>query len=179
MIQLVFDAATPAQALDRILRWRSGYSQHSSAERAEWGDEKLELVDGTHPVVYPAAGSQANFYGSKLYLMRSNAEGVGCDDTSGPSRTIPLDVKVVPTARAPTTCASYPWLGFDGRWGEKQASFFNGPDRPERQDPVDEADHLVAGELEERELLRPRRAARWARGRPTSSAARRGRLGAC
>lgn len=128
MIQLVFDASTPAQALTRPPT-EVGYSQHSSGERAEWGDEKLQLVDGTHPVVYPAAGSQANFFGSDLYLMRSNAEGVGCDDTSGPSRTIPLDVKVVPTARA-DYLAAYPWLGFDGRWGEKQASFFNGPTGP-------------------------------------------------
>jgi hypothetical protein len=128
MIQLVFDASGPAQALTRPPA-EVGYSQHSSAERAEWGDEKLELVNGTHPVVYPAAGSQANFFGSKLYLMRSNAEGVGCDDTSGPSRTIPLAVRVVPTARS-DYLAAYPWLGFDGRWGEKQASFFNGPTGP-------------------------------------------------
>jgi hypothetical protein len=128
MIQLVFDASTPAQALTHP-PVEAGYSQHSSAERARWGDPKLELVNGTHPVVYPAAGSQANFFGSELYLMRSNSEGVGCDDTSGPSRTIPLDVKVVPTARA-DYLASYPWLGFEGRWGEKQASFFNGPTGP-------------------------------------------------
>ena len=76
MIQLVFDAATPAQALTHP-RWRSGYSQHSSAERAEWGDEKLELVDGTHPVVYPAAGSQANFYGSRALSDAEQLRGRG------------------------------------------------------------------------------------------------------
>ena len=37
-----------------------GYSQHEGAEMADWGDEKLELVDGRRPVVYPAAGSHAN-----------------------------------------------------------------------------------------------------------------------
>ena len=128
MIQLVFDAGTPEEALTRR-PVEVGYSQHSSAERADWDDSKLELVDGTHPVVYPAAGSQANFFGSELYLMRSNAEGVGCDDTSGPSREIRPAVEVVPTARA-DYLGAYPWLGFDGRWGEKQASFFNGPTGP-------------------------------------------------
>jgi hypothetical protein len=128
MIQLVFDAATPEEALTRR-PVEVGYSQHSSAERADWGDSKLELVGATHPVVYPAAGSQANFFGSELYLMRTNAEGVGCDDTSGPSREIRPAVEVVPTARADYLVA-YPWLGFDGRWGEKQASFFNGPTGP-------------------------------------------------
>jgi hypothetical protein len=128
MIQLVFDADTPGQALSRP-PVEVGYSQHSSAERAEWGDDKLELVDGTHPVVYPAEGSQANFFGSELYLMRSSAEGVGCDDATGPSLTIRPAVEVVPTARADYLVA-YPWLGFDGRWGEKQASVFNGPTGP-------------------------------------------------
>ena len=37
-----------------------GYSSHEGAERADWtDDEKLDRV-GTHPVVYPAAGSHAN-----------------------------------------------------------------------------------------------------------------------
>ena len=130
MIQLNFDADTPAQALTRR-PVEVGYSQHSSAERARWGDDKLQLVDGTHPVVYPAAGSQANFFQSKLYLMRSTAEGLGCDDTTGPSRTIRPVVATVPTAPADYLPA-FPWLGFDGRWGEKQASFFNGPVGPNR-----------------------------------------------
>ena len=46
------------------------------------GAPKLQLVDGTHPVVYPSLGSQANYYDSNLYLGRSAAEGVGCDDTA-------------------------------------------------------------------------------------------------
>jgi hypothetical protein len=128
MIQIVFDADTPAQALARGPS-EVGYSQHSSAERAAWGDPKLEVVDGTHPVVYPAAGSHANFFGSDLYLMRSSAEGVGCDDTTGPSRTLRPAVATVPTA-PDDYLPQYPWLGFNGRWGEQQASFFNGPTGP-------------------------------------------------
>lgn len=128
MIQIVFDADTPAAALARGPS-EVGYSQHSSAEQADWGAEKLEIVDGTHPVVYPAQGSQANFYESRLYLMRSQAEGVGCDDTRGPSTTVRPEIRTIPTARADYLRA-YPWLGFDGRWGEKQRSFFNGPTGP-------------------------------------------------
>ena len=96
MIQLDFDADTPAQALTQR-PVEAGFSQHSSAERAAWDDPKLELAGGTHPVVYPAAGSQANYYGSRLYLMRSDAEGVGCDDTRGPSRTISPAIRTVPS----------------------------------------------------------------------------------
>lgn len=128
MIQINFDADTPAQALARGPT-EVGYSQHSSAERAEWGGPKLEIVGGTHPVVYPAAGSHANFFNSKLYLMRSQAEGVGCDDARGPSRTLNPIVATVPTARE-DYLAAYPWLGFDGRWGELQSGVFNGPTGP-------------------------------------------------
>jgi hypothetical protein len=128
MIQLNFDAPDAAAA-HALHPTEVGYSQHSSAERARWGDRKLQLVDGTHPVVYPAAGSQANFFTSDLYLMRSPAEGVGCDDTRGPSLTIRPAVAVV--AQAPADyLQEYPWLGFDGRWGEQQAAFFNGPTGP-------------------------------------------------
>ncbi len=128
MIQLVFDAGTPAQALAGRPA-EVGYSQHSSAERAQWGDPKLQLVDGTHPVVHPAAGSQANFFESRLYLMRSSAEGVGCDNTLGPSKTVRPGIETIPTDPADYLRA-YPWLGFEGRWGEKQRSFFNGPTGP-------------------------------------------------
>ena len=128
MIQLVFDAADAKEALGRrpaIV----GYSQHEGAEQAGWGDDKLELVGGTHPVVYPAAGSHANFYESALFLGSSAAEGVGCDDTTGPSRQLRPTVQTVPSAPAPAQ-ERFPWIAFEGRWGELQPSIFNGPTGP-------------------------------------------------
>ncbi len=128
MIQLVFDADTPAQAL-RAGPTEVGYSQHSSAERARWGDDKLEIVGGTHPVVYPAAGSHANFFSADVFLMRSQAEGMGCDDASGPSRAVRPVVATVPSDRE-AYLEAYPWLAFQGRWGEQQSGVFNGPTGP-------------------------------------------------
>jgi Vacuolar protein sorting-associated protein 62 len=128
MVQLDFDASTPEQAIQRRPA-EVGYSQHDGAERADWGDDKLELVGGTHPVVYPAAGSHANYYHPALYLGRSAAQGVGCDDTNGPSRTLQPNVVVIPTAKA-DYLAEFPWLGYLGRWGERQPSFYNGPTGP-------------------------------------------------
>jgi hypothetical protein len=87
MIQLDFDAATPAQAL-RQRPALVGFSQHEGAESAHWGDAKLEILGGTHPVVYPALGSHASYYTSALHLGRSAAQGVGCDDTGGPSKQL-------------------------------------------------------------------------------------------
>lgn len=128
MIQIVFDADSPAEALAVGPR-EVGYSQHSSAERAAWGDPKMEIVDGTHPVVYPAEGSNANFYSADLFLMRSQAEGVGCDDTQGPSLEVVPRVATVPND-PDAYLAQYGWLGFEGRWGERHAGVFNGPTGP-------------------------------------------------
>ena len=128
LIQLVFAADDAREALGRE-PLETGYSQHEGAERADWGDDKLEVVDGTHPVVYPAAGSHANFYEPALFLGSSGSTGVGCDDTSGPSRELRPRVHTIPSDPAAARRAD-PWIAFEGRWGELQRSIFNGPTGP-------------------------------------------------
>ena len=128
MIQLVFDAPT-AEAARHTSPVQIGYSQHEGAERAAWNDPKLERVDGTHPVVHPADGSHANFYGEALYLGSSAKEGVGCDDTRGPTIDVRSKVVTIPSSEAAAR-SSYPWIAFEGRWGELRPSFFNGPEGP-------------------------------------------------
>jgi hypothetical protein len=128
MIQINFPAPTAAEAL-RVTPTEVGYSQHESGERASWDDPKLELVDGTHPVVYPADGSHANFFEEALYLGASGAQGVGCDDTRNAGLvTRPTD-QVIPSDPAQAR-ADFPWIAFQGRWGELQPAFFNGPTGP-------------------------------------------------
>ncbi|WP_329476533.1 hypothetical protein OG555_33360 [Kribbella sp. NBC_01484] len=140
-IQLVFDAPTPAAAL-ATHPTAVGFSQHGGAERARWGDAKLEIVDGTHPVVYPAAGSHANKFGQRLYLGRGS-EGLGCDDTTRPKAPMSPHVAYVPMATADYV-KEYPWLAFEGRWGERQRSFFDGPTGPNMKDswtaPIQDAE---------------------------------------
>jgi hypothetical protein len=128
MIQLVFDAPTAAAALHQS-PVEVGYSQHEGAERAAWDDPKLERVDRTHPVVHPADGSHANFYGEALYLGSSASEGVGCDDTRGPTVDLRPAVVTIPSGAAAAR-SQYPWIAFEGRWGELQPAFFNGPEGP-------------------------------------------------
>ncbi|HEY6075466.1 MAG TPA: hypothetical protein VIV36_01410, partial [Gaiella sp.] len=128
MIQLVFDAADAADALDERPS-EVGYSSHEGAEKAAWDDDKLEIVGGTHPVVYPAAGSHANKFTDALYLGSSAEAGVGCDDTRGPHRAITPDVLTIPSDPAAAADA-FPWITFEGRWGELQKAFFNGPTGP-------------------------------------------------
>ena len=128
MIQLVFDATSASQALQHA-PLEIGYSQHEGAERAAWDDDKLERVDGTHPVVHPAAGSHANFFGEALYLGSSAEQGVGCDDTRGPTFDVRPVVRTIPSNQEQAT-KDFPWIRFEGRWGELQRSFFNGPKGP-------------------------------------------------
>jgi hypothetical protein len=128
MIQLVFDATSAAQALQGK-PVEVGYSQHEGAERAAWNDDKLERVDGTHPVVHPAAGSHANFFGEALYLGSSAEQGVGCDDTRGPTFDVRPVVRTIPSDQA-RAAKDFPWIAFEGRWGELQPAFFNGPTGP-------------------------------------------------
>jgi hypothetical protein len=128
MIQLVFDARGPHEALSKD-PIEIGYSSHEGAERAAWGDDKLEILDGTHPVVYPSVGSHANKFTAALYLGSSADAGMGCDDTRGPHVQLRPVVKTIPSD--PKTAArTFPWITFEGRWGELEKSFFNGPTGP-------------------------------------------------
>jgi hypothetical protein len=128
MIQLVFDASNAHDALTTTPT-SVGYSQHEGAERAAWSSSKLERVGGTHPVVYPAAGSHANFYDDGLFLGSSASQGVGCDDTTGPHHDLSPVVDTIPSNPAQAR-EQFPWIAFEGRWGEFQRSFFNGPTGP-------------------------------------------------
>ena len=127
-VQLVFDARDAREALERE-PVSIGYSQHEGAEGADWDDEKLELVDGRRPVVYPAAGSHANFFEDALYIGSSAEQGVGCDDTRGPHVELDPAVRTIPS-EASAAQAEFPWIAFEGRWGELQEAFFNGPTGP-------------------------------------------------
>jgi hypothetical protein len=131
MLQLVFEAGDAAEAL-ATEPISVGYSSHEGAERADWGEDKLELVDGTRPVVYPGAGSHANKYTEALYIGSTAEEGVGCDDTRGPYVEPALAVKTIPSDPRAAREA-FPWLAYEGRWGELQEAFFNGPTGPSRK----------------------------------------------
>ena len=128
MVQLNFDARDAREALGTE-PVDVGYSSHEGAEHADWGDSKLEVLDATHPVVYPARGSHANKYTQALYVGSSAEAGVGCDDTQGPHVDVHPAVTAIPSD--PEAAAStFPWITFEGRWGELQPAFFNGPTGP-------------------------------------------------
>jgi hypothetical protein len=126
-MQLSFESNTTAAALEEEPSEIIVF-QHAGGERAEWEDGKVQK-EGTHPVVYPAAGSHATFYDSSVYLGNGqNGSGVGCDNTSEPLRELKLRPVLLPET-APEAGA-FQWLSYRGRWGEREKGFNNGPTGP-------------------------------------------------
>lgn len=127
-MQIVFDAASPRAAL-AAGPTEIGLFQHGGGERADWTDSKVQKSDETHPVVYPAAGSHATFYDSAIYIENGRkGSGVGCDNSSEPVREVIPTPVAVPTHPAPGS--EFEWLTFEGRWGQKESGFNNGPTGP-------------------------------------------------
>lgn len=127
VVQVVFDADSVESALaSEPVRY--AYAQHGGGELAKPGAHKLAL-DGTHPLIYPAAGSHATHYEQELYLgWGENGTGFGCDNSRPPGTTTPLVAIVVPNDPDPDS--AFGWATFGGRWGERQPWEFNGPRSP-------------------------------------------------
>lgn len=126
-MQVVFEGSSPEQALGEEPT-EIGLFQHGGGEKGEWNDAKVEK-EGTHPVVYPAAGSHATFYDAAVYVENGRkGSGVGCDDTSAPLRRLNVRPIQVPTHPGPNS--PYRWLEYEGRWGQWEKSFNNGPTGP-------------------------------------------------
>jgi hypothetical protein len=103
--------------------------QHAGGERANWTDGKVQK-EGTHPIVYPAAGSHATFYDSAVYVENGqHGSGLGCDNTTEPLRELKLAPVLLP--EHPTGTGPFAWLSYDGRWGEREKGFNNGPTGPQ------------------------------------------------
>ena len=132
MIQLMFDANSASEAL-AAAPVEVGFSQHEGAESAPWNGDKLEK-QGTHPVVYPGAGSHANYYSPAVWLGHSAQEGFGCDDTRGPSQRLQTTPVLLPVTAPTSAQAPFAWLGYDGHWGQKAGGPNTGPTGPNMKD---------------------------------------------
>jgi hypothetical protein len=127
-MQITFEANTPAAALkeepSEIILF-----QHAGGERASWEDGKVQK-EGTHPIVYPAAGSHATFYDSAVFVENGqHGSGLGCDNTTGPLRELRLRPILMPegvVSRGP-----FAWTSYYGRWGEREKGYNNGPTGPQ------------------------------------------------
>jgi hypothetical protein len=86
------------------------YSQHGAGQSAEWFD--IEKND-THPVVYVAQGSHANYF--RPYQGKIGLENDIVD--SGGLTIAPNDLNIVILAEKGSRPSDQSWLEFAGRWG--------------------------------------------------------------
>jgi RsiW-degrading membrane proteinase PrsW (M82 family) len=108
-------------------------SQHHGGTRRSWSAAQIE--EGTHPAVYVALGSHANyFWGEETYpngTTVGNARLEIMDRTGTLGRIVP-DVILIPNREevkaAPAVWRGLEWLPFCGHWGElAPQSDFSGP----------------------------------------------------
>ena len=86
------------------------YSQHGAGENAAWTD--VEKQD-THPIVYVAQGSHANYFRPYQGKM-----GIESDIVSNDGKTItPTDLNLVILGEQGSHPPEQSWLDFAGRWG--------------------------------------------------------------
>jgi hypothetical protein len=86
------------------------YSQHGSGQNAAWGYVEKS---GTHPVVYVAKGSHANYF--RPYQGRVGFENdvVGADGKT----ILPESLELVVLGEQSSHSPDQSWLDFRGRWG--------------------------------------------------------------
>ena len=126
MLQIMFDAPTATAAL-QTAPTEVGFSQHTGGERSDWAGGSVQL-DGVRPVVFPAAGSHAQFFSNRLWLGFSAETGIGCDDTRVPSTRVEPEVVLLPDT--PPATGKFAWLTFAGLWGERVRGPYSGPTGP-------------------------------------------------
>ena len=143
MIQLVFDAERREGGARRASPSRSATAS-TRAPSAPTGTTTSSTRSACGPVVYPAAGSHANFFDESLHIGSSAEQGVGCDDTRGPHVDLNPAVITIPSDPAAAQQA-FPWIGVRGPLGRAAAGVLQRPDRAEPEDAVDGADPLVGG----------------------------------
>ncbi|HRA47846.1 MAG TPA: hypothetical protein PK819_07250 [Thermomicrobiales bacterium] len=127
MLLMSFNTTSAEEAITMVPSL-VGYAQHGGGETATWKDRKLSK-QGDRVIAYSSAGSHATYFTDSTYIgWGENGTAFGCDKTLGPYNQYDLDVVVVPSVIDPE--GPFAWALYTGRWGEKQASVFNGPYGP-------------------------------------------------
>jgi hypothetical protein len=103
-----------------------GYSQHCLGQRRAWAETPRS--DETHPVVYVAAGSHANYFSAGVHpfdVACIPPQAIAFFQAAG--LPLPVDYTGNAEAKAATIHRMEPqqWLEFPGFWGELQ--YFHGP----------------------------------------------------
>jgi len=117
LVQLQFPPESPEDLLEgKTEPVFVAFSQHQYGQQMTWNDMITRtLVEGTHPIVYVARGSHAN------YFLPGNPWAVlDFDDTGLSSWRVmrPEELKIVLLPEDERQTQGLDWVDFRGRWGE-------------------------------------------------------------
>jgi hypothetical protein len=150
MIQLVFDADDASEALEQSPS-RSATALTRARSEADWEDDKLAVLDETHPVVYPVSARTPTSSPRRFISAAPPRQG-----SAATIRAIRIASCGRPSRRSRAT-RTPPLPRFldllRGRWGEPRGHFQRA-NRPEPEEAVDGAD-LVVGGLAEKSYAVP------------------------
>jgi len=90
------------------------YSQHMRGQRSSWVD--VDKTDGTHPIVYVAKGSHANYFRPYQGSLGLENDEVGADGLYLTSSAFHLII--LGEHGSGNHPPSQDWLDFGGRWGD-------------------------------------------------------------
>jgi len=112
-------------------------SQHHGGTKRTW--ETTLVEDGTHPKVYVALGSHANyFWGNEIYpngIDIGNTRVEIVDKTGSVDRTLPQVLLIPESIGYQSSNGDASWLNFLGSWGEQAfQKDFSGPTGPIKKD---------------------------------------------
>lgn len=117
LVQLSFPGYTAQELLERGEQpVFAAYSQHQAGQRTSWADMKANgMVEETHPIVYVAQGSHANYF-----LPGNFWSGLDFDDTGLSLWKVisPEQLNIVLLPEVETEEEGLEWLDFRGLWGE-------------------------------------------------------------
>ena len=129
-MQLTFEADTPAAGAGAKNRAKSS-SSSTPAASAPTGTTPRCRRKGTHPIVYPAAGSHATFYDSAVYVQNGQ-HGSGRRLRQHHRTAARTAAAAGPAAgNGASETGPFKWLSYYGRWGEREKGFNNGPTGPQ------------------------------------------------
>jgi hypothetical protein len=125
-MQISFDADTAAEALAQGPS-QIALFQHAGGERADWDDNKVQK-SGTHPIVFPAAGSHATFYDDAIYIQNGSHGSESVATT--PSRHMWNPGRPHSSFPRSRRRAASSRLSFLGHWGQREKGFINDSQGP-------------------------------------------------
>ena len=115
LVQLHFPTGTARQLLEgNAMPDFAAYSQHQAGQRMSWTEMLGKgLISGTHPSVYVAKGSHANYFTPGQFWS-----GLDFDDTGLESWRIIFPEQLEVVLLPETVGEGLEWLDFQGYWGE-------------------------------------------------------------